>query len=204
MGNPLIRVAGRAIFGYSYDRYWYDFNRRLEDSVHARLRQGGARDFVFAHIGLPHAPFVFAADGSFQGDSVEGRMEANPSKYAVHLKYIDGLIGRVIGDLRAAGLYERSLIVVTADHSWKVEPDARFRQGSDWAIRVPLLLKLPGQRHPMKVEERVCLIGLERYLNRVRWRPARLPSEAEIEQLARESCHGSERTRETSASSASR
>ena len=74
-------------------------------------------------------------------------VERAHQRYLLQVGYVDRLIGRVLRR-PAAGLYDRALVVLTADHG------VSFRSGSRRAARatrrgharVPLLIKAPGQR----------------------------------------------------------
>jgi hypothetical protein len=69
-------------------------------------------------------------------------------RHLLHLRLMDSLIGRMIGRLEAAGLYERALVVVTSDHGISFRPGESHRRFSlDTAaeiMRVPLIVKVPA------------------------------------------------------------
>jgi hypothetical protein len=74
--------------------------------------------------------------------------------YRRHLRQVqlvDNLIGQLLTRLRAVDMYDRSLIVVTADHGASFWPNAPRRSGSDKTTeffdvrRVPLFIKAPFQ-----------------------------------------------------------
>jgi arylsulfatase A-like enzyme len=66
---------------------------------------------------------------------------------------VDRWIGALLDDLRRRGLYQRALIVLTSDHGEQLgERDGRFfnthgHNLHEEMLRVPLIVKLPGQRH---------------------------------------------------------
>jgi len=92
------------------------------------------------------------------------------SMYDFELAYVDQQIGRVLQYLRETGQYERTLIVVTADHGQGLTDGVRdhgwmlHRLLYEWSIRVPLLLKLPeaaeGQQVGVVVPELVRTIDI--------------------------------------------
>jgi hypothetical protein len=164
LGNPLFRIIGREFADSQYNRYWYDFNRRIEARVASQLRTLTPGEFVFAHLGPPHSPFVFGRDGSYLPDQAKARVEADSSKYLLHLEYADVVLGRLLASLRVSGNYDSALIVVTSDHSWKSEPDSQIRARGR-VTHVPLAVKWPGQLKGAIVRTPVCLSGLEKIIN---------------------------------------
>jgi arylsulfatase A-like enzyme len=71
--------------------------------------------------------------------------------YTAGVSTADAALGRLFRDLREDGLFDRLLIVVTADHGEGFEehgkllhpPEAPYRE----VLEVPLLIKWPGGRH---------------------------------------------------------
>ncbi|OFW17187.1 MAG: hypothetical protein A3F69_05575 [Acidobacteria bacterium RIFCSPLOWO2_12_FULL_66_10] len=63
---------------------------------------------------------------------------------------VDALVGRLRTRLQQAGLYERALIVVTADHGISFTPGTSIRTfteaGAGGIVPVPLIVKLPADR----------------------------------------------------------
>lgn len=83
--------------------------------------------------------------------------------YAGEIAYVDKEIGDIIGELKRLGIYERALIIVTADHG-----EARGEHGepshgyfmyrsTTW---VPLIIKLPKQREARVVDQKIGLVDL--------------------------------------------
>jgi arylsulfatase A-like enzyme len=84
--------------------------------------------------------------------------------YDGQITYIDHVFGRFFDQLKRAGLYDRSLIVVTADHGDGFMEHGFVSHGTspyEELIRVPLLMKLPGRGHAgLAVKEQVRLIDV--------------------------------------------
>ena len=84
--------------------------------------------------------------------------------YDEQILEVDAAIGKLFEDLRARGLYDDLMIVVSADHGESMDDHAfYFRHGIvyDSAIRVPLLIKMPKQQHGgARVEQAVQLVDL--------------------------------------------
>lgn len=80
--------------------------------------------------------------------------EVCESLYVSGIKSMDRWLGRFIEALRTHGLYNRTVIVLTSDHGDEFadhDPELFYNKHGHSAyeemIRVPLILKLPGQRH---------------------------------------------------------
>lgn len=71
-------------------------------------------------------------------------------RYLYQVAYADALLGQLLNKLEEAGLYERSLIIVTADHGIAFRPGhpKRFltRANAPDILQIPMFVKLPGQK----------------------------------------------------------
>src|SRR5690606_2208687 len=103
---------------------FYDFwNRRLQQdlptrpALAARLLRRATKDvqhlpasgqYVLIHVMLPHPPFVLSADGRL------GPQPRRPTllDYRAQILYADGLVGRLLTELKLRGRYEDALILV--------------------------------------------------------------------------------------------
>ena len=119
---------------------------------------------AFLHIALPHLPWQYLPSGQSYdvvGTDVPGlsseRWSADEwltqqgyQRYLLQLGYVDRLLGRLVDRLRAEALYDRSLIVVTADHgiSFHAEQNRRavLPGNAPDIASIPLFVKQPGQR----------------------------------------------------------
>ena len=126
-----------------YSRNWYAINIELEQCLLELVRKGPSNLFCFVHAPLPHWPFVFNSDGTYYGHwDREGCDECGSvsrAGYARQVQQLDRFVGHFVDALREAGRFDESLIVITSDHSSKVTTGRRDR-------RVPLIIKLPGQK----------------------------------------------------------
>jgi hypothetical protein len=119
----------------------------------------------FIHSMVPHMPFEYVPSGRrYRGPDhgtrryIEtGLFERMGAAYAdtvyqrhlAQVGFVDGLLGGLVSRLREAGVYDDALIVVTSDHGASYRESRPRRQPtrhnlSD-ILRVPLLMKLPGQ-----------------------------------------------------------
>jgi len=115
------------------------------------------RTFLFLHYYDPHLPYEapppFA--GRFGGDEA--------GQYAAEIAYVDHCIGRLFEALKRQGIYDKAMIVVTADHGEMLGEHGEH--GHQYfiyepAIKVPLLIKMPGQTSPREVAAPVGLVDL--------------------------------------------
>ncbi len=188
-GDPFTRFLATRVDQRLFNRYWYDLNLRVEARLARALRDIEPGAFVVGHLPLPHAPFVFSAEGRYQPDSVGSRLEFAPAKYADHLAYVDQVAGRLLDSLRASGQYDSSLVIITSDHSWKVDTLAHGLPGAEAMTHVPLIVRWPGQREGKVVRDPVCLVGLGALVSRVRDSSATLlPRANELHDAERRPC----------------
>jgi len=116
----------------------------------------------FLHTLLPHHPWRYLPSGSeyaratlipgLVGDrwSSDAVLAAQAhQRHLLQVGFVDKLLGELIARLRATGLYERSLIVITADHGVSFRPNVDRRRLTDANLAevglVPLFVKAPGQ-----------------------------------------------------------
>ncbi|MBN2294559.1 MAG: sulfatase-like hydrolase/transferase [Pirellulales bacterium] len=107
--------------------------------------------FLFLHYYDPHAyyepPQPFAA-----------RFSSSP--YAGEIAYTDHCIGLVIKKLKSLNVFDKTLIVITADHGEMLGEHGEETHGFfvyQNALKIPLIFKLPGEERPRRVKE---LVGL--------------------------------------------
>jgi Sulfatase len=130
-------------------------------SIHASKRP----TFWMKHALLPHGPWVYLPDGRMSrppGPELLPGMQTIPGFYDDYLRhhneqrqllqlgFADRLIGRLLARLKRAGIYDDTMIVVTADHgfAWKVGVDTRRSvslSNIDELGSVPMIVKRPGQ-----------------------------------------------------------
>ena len=135
----------------------------------ARFLRGIGRDadqptLDFLHLELPHIPWNFLPSGQEYVTDTEGvpgtandlwaedtrLVRQGEQRYLLQLAYVDRMLGRLLGRLRATDAYDRSLVVVTADHGVAFEPGYSRRAVATENLHdvatVPLFIKAPGQR----------------------------------------------------------
>jgi len=104
-------------------------------------------------------------------DMMLGRVPCGPEDiaavrrlYGGALYYVDSLLKKFFDDLKRRGSWDETLIIVTADHGEELYDHHKFFYHSpslyDSALRIPLLIKFPGQRGKRVVDENVSLIDI--------------------------------------------
>jgi hypothetical protein len=125
------------------------------------------RVLYFVHVLMPHQPWKYLPSGLKYPDRTPGDgrakggrwasepwpVRSNHQRHLLQVAHTDRLIGAVIKRLRDTGLYDPSLLVVTADHGMAFTPGQSSRANvtdatAPDAMWVPLFIKHPGQRIP--------------------------------------------------------
>ena len=131
------------------------------------IRRGEPRRTLhFLHFKLPHAPFRLLPSGREYGNatSIDGILDdafndwttsswlvdQALQRHLLQVGYTDRLLGVLVAQLKRAGIYDRALVILTADHgaSFVAGGSRRYvnpRNIADIA-GVPLFVKYPGQR----------------------------------------------------------
>ncbi|MEJ2721875.1 MAG: sulfatase, partial [bacterium] len=71
------------------------------------------------------------------------------SLYEGEVRYVDDAVGRFVKELRAEGIYDDALIVLTSDHGEEFREHGGIEHGHtlyNELLHVPLLIKLPGSK----------------------------------------------------------
>ena len=94
--------------------------------------------FVFAHIGIPHPPFVFTPDGAFLKTNEEGQIEKRShflAHYPDQIAFLNKKLEILIDDI-IAGSDIPPVIVLQSDHGSRIPPDVKtFEQIDDAYVR---------------------------------------------------------------------
>src|SRR4051812_13212762 len=182
------QLCPRTVCNQKRARLLYLLHGRREQRFAAALAQIGASSkdkrppLWFLHVLLPHEPLRFLPSGKVYegGADPEPGLDGNESfdndflaqqaeqRHLLQLEYTDTLVRQLLARLRATGLYDKAMIVVTADHGIsfgvKGSPAAPYRTGQigwrrDMTSRnahdvafVPLFVKTPGQ-HDANVDD---------------------------------------------------
>ena len=130
------------------------------------ISRGGRPGFYVKHTLLPHVPYMYLPSGhrtrngvrdpipgmnSLRGFGDSFLTRHNEQRFLLQVGFIDRELGRLLRRLRQQRLFDRALIVVTADHGTSFETGVRDRRqvthgNIDEVGPVPLFVKAPGQR----------------------------------------------------------
>jgi Sulfatase len=122
--------------------------------------------FYMQHALFPHEPWLYLPSGRQSrpvgNDPVEGINKPegfhdpdlslhNHARYMLQLGYTDRELGVLMDQLRDQGLFDKALLVVTADHGYAFQMGLTDRRkvvpsNIDKIASVPLFVKLPHQR----------------------------------------------------------
>jgi hypothetical protein len=138
--------------------------------IRAVGRESSKPPLLFLHTSIPHVPWHYLPDGrqyTVIGPSMPGVTEGRwvgpqwlaDQSYQRHLvqsQFADRLLGRLMDRLKAADLYDRALIVVTADHGVSFRSGDRRRRPTPTNVHdvanMPLFVKAPEQREGRVVD----------------------------------------------------
>ena len=167
-GNPVIKL------GFNYDQGFASWKDNLtrpttrDRMVFESLAELEQPFFAYLHYMDPHSPYV-APQGyyrffnpDYRGE-VTGRspydvsyFEERPDEleqlvnfYDNEIRYVDHRIGELFERLKAAGLYENSVIILLADHGEGFLDHGRFAHSNSVyheLIDVPLIIRPPKQK----------------------------------------------------------
>jgi len=117
----------------------------------------------YLHVLLPHSPWRFLPSGKrYEIRQAPGWSSAEVwtdnqaavdqywQRHLLQLAFTDRLLGTLVARLRAAGLYDRSLLVVTGDEGLSFRAGEKRRPAAEANLQdiayVPLFVKLPHQQ----------------------------------------------------------
>jgi arylsulfatase A-like enzyme len=115
--------------------------------------------FLFLNYFDPHQPLTappqFIRDLPSEGESSPPRDERS-QLYDAEVRFMDHHLGRLFHGLRDLDRYERSWIIVTADHGELLGEHGLIGHGNtlyEELIRVPLIVKYPGREAPTETDD---------------------------------------------------
>ncbi|MCB1015104.1 MAG: sulfatase-like hydrolase/transferase [Acidimicrobiales bacterium] len=133
------------------------------DAWIAGLAPPGVPTVSYAHVLLPHSPWLLTRSGKpltepgpLPGSDEDGRWSTDPvqvreglRRHLLQVEYVDTRIDAVMDRLDELGTWDETLVVVVADHGVAFTPGQPGRFPADGTeaeiFSVPLFVKYPGQ-----------------------------------------------------------
>ncbi|NQU04629.1 MAG: sulfatase-like hydrolase/transferase [Calditrichaeota bacterium] len=127
------------------------------------IRPAQSPSLYFLHVMLPHFPWIYLPSGkqysldngtdiffkSHRWVNDEALVRYGYQRHLLQVGFVDGLIGKLLDKLKRDGIYDRSLIVITADHGVSFLPGSPRRNPPETnyqdIMSVPLFIKAPYQ-----------------------------------------------------------
>ena len=137
-----------------------DFNERKGDETtrHATewlIAHGREPFFLFVHYYDPHDPYE-------PPEPFASKWAGDP--YSGEVAFADHGVGVVLEKLKALGLYDSTLIVITGDHGEMLGEHGEMNHGFfiyESALKVPLIFRAPGHKAVARqVDQPVSLIDI--------------------------------------------
>ena len=177
VGGPWLK----AVFGLNRGFDTYDENnittvngRPASDVTDAALswidQNKERQQFLFLNYFDPHGPYTPPKE--FAQRHVMREMLSDPSladlvdrrMYDAEIDYMDHHVGRVLDRLKEMGLYEKTWIIVTADHGELLGEHGKWGHGhylTEHELRIPLIVKYPfAEETSRRDSTRVSLVDI--------------------------------------------
>ena len=141
----------------------------------SEIKTSSVPKLYFIHIELPHVPYWYLASGQQYSEEnnklpegiisdKEGWLGEIPlivtayNRYLQQVGFIDNFLGMIRNRLISEGIYDNSLLILTADHGVAFSPWQSRRKmtgiNNSEILKVPMFVKLPNQKYG-QVDERI-------------------------------------------------
>jgi arylsulfatase A-like enzyme/Tfp pilus assembly protein PilF len=155
--------------GYNWDAYTpprrYQTVERRGDVVVEHALNWLNKDWLSQHKQQPFFIWVHLFDAHSPYDPPEPyKTRYAKALYDGEIAYVDSAMGKFFRQLKASGLYDETVVALTADHGESLGAHGEEEHGIllyDETIHVPLLIKMPkGASKGERIEERVELADI--------------------------------------------
>ncbi|MCC6640834.1 MAG: sulfatase-like hydrolase/transferase [Deltaproteobacteria bacterium] len=155
--------------GYWVSDYYQDAETVTASAFDWLERNRRSRFFFFLHYMDPHDPYF---EHPYDGRAIARVADDHPAPslapemrrlYIGEIRYLDEHLEKLFEKLRALGLWDDTLIVLTSDHGEEFDDHGGFWHGTtlyDEQIHVPLLVKWPKGAAPGAPRTDPTLAGL--------------------------------------------
>jgi arylsulfatase A-like enzyme len=140
---------------------------QVSDFLSEKGRQGPA--YVWVHTMPPHSPYLpppstkykllprgeldrwseFMGDNVPYADALQPRVDKHRLRYRESVMGADIALGELLARLEQDGVLDRALVIISADHGESFEKGFLGHAGPklhEAVVRIPLVIKLPGQK----------------------------------------------------------
>ena len=161
-----LQVPSKGLIVYGWDAEHEMQIRHFTET----LAKSNKPRFNFLHLVVPHDPWSHLPSGKayIQGSRISERtagafgelgelwgpdelmVQSGWQRYLLQLQYADRCLGRILDRLEAINQFDRSLVIVVADHGMAFVPGQERRTPTNATVgdlmSVPLFIKLPEQK----------------------------------------------------------
>lgn len=177
-----VQLTPQRGFGRGFDHY--DWHRNDPDADVWRAAAEWLRDhpsrplFLWVHLLRPHAPYRVHPESEHLYRAAPGRFRKTTGNefaatdaqerarirdlYLGEVEVADRLFGGVLADLRALGLLQGSVVVLTSDHGEELGEHGGYQHGRLYEehLRVPLIIGIAGHRSGLRLQRTVRSVDL--------------------------------------------
>lgn len=180
--SPMLHLdRGFDVFDHRYTYNWDA--RRADETIDVALehirKNRSTSNFVMIHLFDPHLDYSPPPDYAFkytrgrtlpalpltleaclQMCTQNGEAPPRPEDigyvaavYQAEINFVDAQVGRLVQELKSSGMYDRTTLIITADHGEEFWDHGGFEHGHtmyDELVRVPLIIKFPASVTPVR------------------------------------------------------
>jgi arylsulfatase A-like enzyme len=153
-----LRVAREKVSNKMWVENFYQDAAVVDRHVEAWLeRRPPEPFFLFIHYMDPHDPyFEIPYDGNGVArvstpDPAPARADELRTLYREDVRYLDGYLQKLVDRLKQSGIYDRSIVAITADHGEEFYDHGGWWHGTalyDEQVHVPLIIKRAREPEP--------------------------------------------------------
>ena len=137
------------------DQPWFLYLGMIDTHVTWRAKQPWMDKYDGGYKGRFQDSFGDDGPGGFAKDLTDREKDHVRALYDSNVSYQDDLLGKLIAKLTEWGIYEQTMIIITADHGDEQWEDGRVGHAGSQKqtlIHVPLVIRYPGLFPATKVE----------------------------------------------------
>lgn len=189
-----VLIASNLLFSQGFDSYDEDnalghehiSSHSITDKALSFLKENKDKKFfLFLHYFDPHYDYIMHEKYNYfpnyngplySGQSIQEMRSVSKDLNEVDIKYLNAMydseisftdehIGRLFAGMKDMGLYDKALIIFTADHGEELaEKSDKFighqKKLSQAVLHVPLIIKLPNKKEEKVMDDYVGLIDI--------------------------------------------